>query len=524
MLEALHSFMNGPDAGLAIMLLRAAFFVLFILAAILAGGAGRQRRRAFGPAPVAAAIALAAIFACQFSWQIFGARNPDLLRFIRRHNQRASVDVRRGSILDRNGSVLAHDDPSSETGRRYPLGPAAAHVVGYFDVKYGMAGVEKAADDILTGIGSTPLEDIARLGRGIVETRPVEGADVRLTIDARLQRKCFDLLRERHGAIVVLEPSSGDILAICSAPSFDPSDPSPRPADPRDAPLLNRATQGRYPAGSTFKVAMASLATELGIAPRLDCPGGGFRAAPGAQPIRDVEYYSYRREGKSWPGFGKIGLKTALAHSSNVYFAQLAQRIPADEFNAFVSRCGLDEPIALFKPDGTEGGVTLPPGSIPKVTNNDVKARSQLAIGQGAMAISPLHAAMWTSAVAGGGVIKTPHLDLGRSGEPRRVISAAAARTVADMMRSAVADGTGRSANVAGAGVCGKTGTAQTGSGADHSWFVCFTSTTTPRIVVAVIVEHGGFGSRTALPVARGVIEEAMRLGIITANAQGGGK
>lgn len=524
MLGALHSFMNGPHAGMAILTLRSLFFILFIVTAIMASGAGRSRRRAIGPAPIVAAIALLAIFACQLSWQIFGARNPDLLRFIRRHNRRASVDVRRGSILDRNGSVLAHDDPSCETGRRYPLGPAAAHVVGYFDVKYGMAGVEKAADDMLTGVGTTPLEDLARLGRGIVETRPVEGADVRLTIDARLQRKCFELLAGRHGAVVVLEPSSGDILALCSAPSFDPFDPSPRPADPKDAPLLNRATQGRYPAGSTFKVAMATLATELGITPRLDCPGEGFRAAPGAQPIRDVEYYSYRREGKTWPGFGKIGLKTALAHSSNVYFAQLAQRIPAEEFNAFVSRCGLDEAIPLFKPDGTEGGVVLPAGSIPKVAQKDAKARSQLAIGQGAMAISPLHAAMWTAVVAGDGVLKTPHLDLGRATETRRVISAAAARTVADMMRSTVTEGTGRSAEVPGAGVCGKTGTAQTGSGADHSWFVCFTSATTPRIVVAVIVEHGGFGSRTALPVARGVVEEAMRLGIVAATAQGGGK
>lgn len=524
MTEALHSFMNGPNAGIAMLALRALFFVLFIIVAAVAASGGHHRRHGAGPASLVVALALAAIFACQVSWQIFGARNPDLLRFIRRHNMRASVDVRRGSILDRNGAVLAMDDPSSDTGRRYPLGPAAAHVVGYFDARYGMAGVEKAADDTLTGVGTTPLEDLARLGRGLVETQPVEGKDVHLTIDARLQRKCHELLGGRSGAVAVLEPSSGDILALCSAPSFDPSDPSPRSTSSKDAPFLNRATQGRYPAGSTFKVAMASLATELGITPKLNCPGDGFRAAPGAQPIRDVEYYSYKREGKVWPGFGKIGLKSALAHSSNVYFAQLAQRIPPEEFNGFVGRCGLSERIPLFGQEGQEVGVPLAAGAIPHVAKGDAKARSQLAIGQGAMAIAPLHAAMWTSVVAGGGVLRIPHIDLGRETERRRVVSDASARAVADMMRSAVADGTGRNADVPGAGVCGKTGTAQTGSGADHSWFVCFTSATRPRIVVSVIVEHGGFGSRAALPVARGVIEEAMRLGVIQPLAQGGGR
>lgn len=524
MTETMHGFMTGSNAGIAMLVLRSLFFVLFILVSIMAARGGRARKRGAGPASLIVAVALAAIFACQVSWQIFGARNADLLRFIRRHNRRASVDVRRGSILDRNGAILAIDDRTSDTGRRYPLGPAAAHVVGYFDARYGMAGVEKAADDTLTGVGTTPLEDLARLGRGLVESQPVEGKDVRLTIDARLQRKCHELLEGRRGAIVALEPSTGDLLALCSAPSFDPSDPSPRNASPQDAPLLNRATQGRYPAGSTFKVAMASLATEIGVKPILDCPGNGFRAAPGAQPIRDVEYYSYKREGKVWPGFGRIGLKTALAHSSNVYFAQLAQRIPAEEFNRHVERCGISERIPLFRKEGSEEGVALSAGSIPHVSNGDVKARSQLAIGQGAMAIAPLHAAMWTSVVAGGGVLRMPHLDLGRETEARRVISAEAARTVTDMMRSAVAEGTGRNAEVEGAGVCGKTGTAQTGGGADHSWFVCFTSSTRPRMVVAVLIEHGGFGSRAALPVAREVIKEALRLGIIHPSAQGGGK
>lgn len=520
MTETLHNLMNGPLAGKTMLVLRALFFLLFIMAAAAArrgGHANSSGKNRFAATSLAVAIALAAIFAYQVSWQIFGSRSPDLLRFIRRHNNRASVDVRRGSILDRNGSILAIDDPSSATGRRYPLGAAAAHVVGYFDVKYGMTGVEKAADETLTGSGATPIEEIARLGRGIVESRPLEGRDVSLTLDARLQRKCHSLLSGKRGAVVAMIPDTGEILALASAPSFDPLNPARYTGDNDGAPLLNRAIQGRYPAGSTFKVAMASIAASSGLAPRLDCPGDGFRAAAGAQPIRDVEYYSYRRNGKVWPGFGKIGLKGALVHSSNVYFAQLALRIPAYSFNSFVERSGIDSPVPLFR-DGTPGGgsIVAQGGGIPCVEESDKKMRAQLAIGQGKMAVSPLRVAMWTSIVAAGGVAVAPHLDTGEPPEARRVMSATAAQSVADMMRAAVLEGTAVRADVPGAGVCGKTGTAQTGSGEDHSWFTCFTSSTSPRIVVTVIVEHGGFGARAALPIARGVIEEAIRTGIVT--------
>ena len=538
MLRAITEWMNGDYAGKTMLVLRMLFFLLFIVTsfAVCLGGGTRKKGadNRFAILPALPALGLAAILAYQATWQLFGTRNIELVRFIRRHNSRASVDVRRGSILDRNGAVLAVDDPAVKTPghRRYPLGYAAAHTVGYYDPRYGITGIEKAADFELTGVDATVAEDLGRLSRSLIDSRPVEGHDVKLTLDARLQRKCHDLLQEqgRRGAIVALNPANGEILALVSVPSFDPLVPGGYYGDAEAAPFLNRAIQGRYPAGSTFKVAMAALAADLRLAPRLDCPAAGFRAARDAQPIRDVEYYSYKRQGKVWSGFGKIGLKQALVHSSNVYFAQLAHQIPADAFNQFVARCGITEPQTLFAAEG--GDVRMLPGLVPAVTDADKKMRSQLAIGQGRMAVSPLHVAMWTAVVANRGLAAPPHLDLARGQDglkPRRVISAAAADTVQAMMRAVIREGTGRKAEVPGAGVCGKTGTAQAPGGEDHSWFTCFTTETSPRLVVTVLVERGGFGSRAALPVARSVIEEALRMGVVrlrgsAAPASGGGK
>ena len=528
MLRAITEWMNGDYAGKTMLVLRALFFLLFIVTAVaISFGGGRKKGVAtrFAALNILTLLALAAIFAYQCAWQLFGMRNIDMVRFIRRHNSRSSVDVRRGSILDRNGAVLAVDDPSVDTPghRHYPLGAAAAHTVGYYDPRYGLSGVEKAADMALTGVDATVAEDLGRLGRSLIETKPVEGHDVRLTLDARLQRKCAGMLQGRRGAIVVLNPSNGEILALASAPSFDPLHPGDFNGDAEDAPLLNRAVQGRYPAGSTFKVAMAAFAADMRLAPHFNCPGEGFRAAKGAQPIRDVEYYQYRRNGAVWHGFGNIGLKQALVHSSNVYFAQLAHKIPAASFNQYVARCGITSPQTLFAGEGAE--MAMLPGLVPEVTDADRKMRAQLAIGQGKMAVSPLHVAMWTAAVAGHGLVAPPHLDKARAEglpAPKRVISAAAADTVQAMMRAVIREGTGRAADVPGAGVCGKTGTAQAPGGEDHSWFTCFTSETTPRIVVTVLVERGGFGSKAALPVARAIVEEALRLGIVRKNGQAG--
>lgn len=524
MVEALTTWMQGEYAGKTMLVLRIVFFALFVATTLFLVFPGRDSLRCASRKNgnlffcIITVLALFGILLCQGRWQLFGARNADLVRFIRRHNARPSVDIRRGTILDRNGSVLAIDDPEGETPgkRRYPLGYAAAHLIGYYDPCFGIVGFEKLLDSTLFDITGTPLDDLQRLGRSIVESPPVEGRDVKLTIDARMQRSAQKALGEKTGAVVVLNGDTGEILSLFSSPGFDPLAPGDYYGDEKDAPFLNRPIQGRYPAGSTFKIVMALIAADLRLAPILDCPGEGFRAEKNATPIRDSEYYSYKRSGHVWKGFGKIGLKDALVHSSNVYFAQLALKIDPEAFNNYITLFGIREKQVLYKMANT--GYTLAKGNIPVVSKNQRLERTQLAIGQGTMLVSPLHVAMWTSVVASKGTFIPPHLEYNPAPgtyEQHKVVSAYAADVVKSMMRQVVLHGTARDIDIPGLGVAGKTGTAQNPHGEDHSWFTCFTTQTTPKLVVTVLVENGGFGSKAALPATKRILEDALRFEII---------
>ncbi|MDD5704771.1 MAG: penicillin-binding transpeptidase domain-containing protein [Kiritimatiellae bacterium] len=524
LLPAITQWLNGPHAGATMLTLRVAFFAVFVLTALrLLWGRGRTGGRGGLGFPLLAIVTMAALLgmlAYQSTWQLFGARRVQFMRFMRSHNPRPASLVKRGSILDCHGTVMALDDalPGDPWRRRYPLGPAAAHVTGYFDPRFGMAGIERAADLVLSGYGGSAMDELNRLGRNLLEANQAEGTDVRLTIDARLQRKAWEAMRGKRGAVVVLRPADGAIRVLLSMPSFDPQNPGDSQHDTEAAPLLNRALQGLYPPGSTFKILMAALAAEQRISPRFDCPAGGFRAAGDARPIRDSEYYIWERDGRVWPGRGRIGLRDGFVHSSNVYFAQLGLACQPDAFNALMRRAGLEERVVVYRA-GAEQMATLA-GAVPQVTSADRRTRAQLAIGQGRMVVTPLHVAMWTAAVATGGELRQPRLDAGEAPcAPVRVVSAAASAATRALMREAVQHGTGRPADIPGLSVCGKTGTAQAPGGEDHAWFTCFAPAAAPALVVTVLVERGGYGSRAALPVARELLEEAVRLGMISGAA-----
>lgn len=520
MLQAITTLLNGPYAGTAMLLLRILFFAVFVLAALwltLAGQAGGGARgRGFPLLAFVTVVALLALLAYQGSWQLAGFRRVEFMRFMRSHNPRPISLVKRGAIVDCNGTLLAIDDPlpGDPWRRRYPLGAAAAHAVGYFDPRLGMAGLEQAADLALSGAGGGSLRELNQLGRNLLDHRQAAGNDLHVTLDARLQRKAWELMRDRQGAVVVLRPSDGAIKVLLSMPAFDPTVPGESSADHDRAPMLNRALQGRYPPGSTFKIIMAALAAESGRAPLFDCPAEGFRAARDASPIRDSEYYLYAREGRVWPGRGRTGLRAGFVHSSNVYFAQLGLAAPPPAFNAIVTRAQLNARVPLFQ--GESGELAAVAGEVPRVTEGDRRARAQLAIGQGRMLATPLHVALWTAAIAAGGELHAPRLDASAPVQSLgRLTTVPAAAAVRDMMREAVTSGTGHGADLAGLEVCGKTGTAQAPGGDDHAWFTCFAPLRQPRLVVTVLVERGGYGSRSAVPVARALLEEADRLGLV---------
>ena len=523
MLEFLTDFLNGPHARIALGALHVALLLAIALFAIKLVRARPARQPAKGGANFRAiawgvGLALVAVLVYQGTWQLAGFRSRGLMEFMRGHNTRAGAadkQILRGAIRDCNGEVLARTAPDSVWGRAYPLGPATAHVVGYAHPVYGWSGVERAADAALSGYGLGDADELSRLGKNMLDLKRPEGSDVTLTIDSRLQRTAYELLAGRAGAIVALRPSDGAILAMVSSPSFNPADPSSGTRS-RGAAMLNRAAQGLYPPGSTFKIAMALMAVDIGKSPRFDCPAEGFRAEPKAHPIRDSEYTSWKREGRVWKGWGVIGLNDAFAHSSNVYFARLGLECGADQFNAFVDKLGFRENVVFY--DGGSGVIQANPANIPRVGAKDRRPLSQMSIGQGAMLLAPLHVAMLTSVVANRGALAQPRLQAAvpQDGiQTRAVVSRKAADTVAGYMRDTVRRGTGRGADIPGFDVCGKTGTAQAPGGADHAWFTCFAPQSKPAIVVTVIVERGGYGAKSAIPVARAMLEKAAEIGVL---------
>ncbi len=321
------------------------------------------------------------------------------------------------------------------------------------------------------------------------------GGTVQLSLDSKLQQMAAKLMHGKKGAVVAMEPATGRIRALVSSPSVA---------------YLNRALNGLYPPGSTFKVFTAATAISCGIEPVLNCPASGYRSSRGTPAIRDSQALAAARRGRVWRGFGKIGMGEAMCHSSNVYFAQLGVLIGTENFDEAVHRAMLRDPVEVLKGQtislrSAENGV--PEGVRPA-------ALAPVAIGQGTMQLTPLAVAMITSTIANDGVMTEPTLLQKAKPQLRaKVFDFAVAHKVKKMMRGVVLIGTGKACQIPGLDVCAKTGTAETGRGRDHAWFTCFAPEKAPKLVVTVLVEEGGFGASAALPIARAVLLEAKSQG-----------
>ena len=402
---------------------------------------------------VSAAAFVAALLALAVAhgrWIVRAPQDPRFVRFMRRNNLRANageVIPERGSALDRNGQALS----IAEDGSTF----------------------QKVLDEL----------------------QLASGAPVKLSVDADLQTKAETLMKGKRGAVVALEPTTGRIRALVSAPH---------------AAYLNRALNGLYPPGSTFKVFMAAAVLSSGVDPVFDCPAAGWRPNRSTPRIRDVQAAEFARRKKTWKGFGRIGMGEAVVHSANTYFAQLGFSLGAERFDAAVAAARLRDSATVLPADTIS--LTGAGGGVPEGLSD--AALAQVAIGQGAMQLTPLAVALVTAAVADDGLMLAPTLsETVKPALRARPFTMAAAQRVKKMMRAAVRRGTGRACDVPGLDVCGKTGTAQTGKGADHAWFTCFAPEASPRLVVTVLVEGGGFGAKTAAPVAREILLEAQRLG-----------
>ncbi|HEX5510192.1 MAG TPA: penicillin-binding transpeptidase domain-containing protein [Actinomycetales bacterium] len=407
--------------------------------------------------------------------------------------------------------------------RQYEPGALYAHVTGYYSVIYGPTGMEQAEADLLTG---TSDRLFYRRISDLVTGREPKGATLELTIDPKVQKAASDALGNQRGAVVALNPKTGDVLAMVSKPSFDPnslaSHSSKEAAAARQKllddparPLDNRAIAGRlYPPGSVFKLVTTAAALESGkYEPNSVLPG------PANLDLPQTTVGLPNSGGRACGPNDQVSLADALRISCNTAFGYLGMDLGGDALHEQARKFGFGEDLRI--------PLRVSPSSVPADMNEPQEA--QAGIGQFDVRVTPMQMAMVSAAIANDGVLMKPNLlkaaradDLSVISQPQptelgRAVSPETAQKLTDMMLSVVNDGTGKAAQINGVQVAGKTGTAQHAKGqAPHAWFTAFAPADNPEVAVAVVVEQGGSagdqasGGRTAAPIARKVIQAVM--------------
>jgi penicillin-binding protein 2 len=429
------------------------------------------------------------------------------------------------------------------SARGYLYGQAASHVLGYLgnptpkqlaspefsnisqQAFIGQFGIEKSYDSILRGIDGKKIVEVDALGNMIKFVRiqkPVRGNDIKLTIDVNVQMEAERGLGEKAGAVVALQPDTGEILALASAPSFDPnlfvggikySDWKELVNDP-GKPLMNRAIQNQYPPGSTFKPVTALAALEDGIVTENTpafCSGSTF----------------FKRFFKCWKqgGHGSVSLHRALVESCDVYFYEIGKRINIDTIAKYASALGLGMPTGVELESEASGIVPSTKWKLKMRKEKWYQGETlSVAIGQGYLAVTPIQMARMIATVVNGGKLYKLHLVNNGTNDVKPESVAELNPEYVEMVKKALvgvvyeSGGTGGAARSNIVSIGGKTGTAQVIGGAikerdlpdhykDHAWFVAFAPQNNPEIAVSVFVEHGGHGGSTAAPIAKKVIE-----------------
>ncbi|MFT5125021.1 MAG: peptidoglycan glycosyltransferase, partial [Verrucomicrobiales bacterium] len=436
----------------------------------------------------------------QASWQLFGLSRPKFVAFMQKYDRRQfnpAHSISRGKILDRKQRVIAYSlKKGDQVTRHYRLGDRreegemCCHIVGYAHPRYGMAGLEGAAHVELIGGGLNSVKEWQSLGRKIIHREDaIQGEDLVLTLDVELQKVAYKHLKGRQGAAVLMHVHDGDLLAIASAPTFNPN----RIAEDMQAgvvagsPYLNRATQGLYPPGSTYKVVVGAAALAAGTSLSIDCPADGFTTSPIYPKIRDHEYYHAKSNGGTWTGHGVIDLNRALVKSSNVYFAKLAVQLGHQAMQTTAQGFGLNQPITLYETSSDK--LQAMASRYPALNRDDQYGLAQVGIGQGKLVVTPLQMCMIAAAVANDGMLAQPRIDLNQSPKNmQRSMSAVHAQTLGVMMRNVVSSGTGRGMANIGFVSAGKTGTAENSHGEAHGWYIGFAPYENPVLAVCVVI------------------------------------
>ncbi|HIW95949.1 MAG TPA: penicillin-binding protein 2 [Candidatus Corynebacterium gallistercoris] len=419
------------------------------------------------------------------------------------------------------GQVLAESikNDSGFYNRQYPFAPAEyGSVVGYLSDRYGAAGIEASQNSILTGDDESLF---AQQTWDLITGKDPAGANVDLTLVPNVQRVAYEELANKgySGSVVALKPSTGEVLAMASTPSYDPSlitstDPDASAANfesyanSPDSPLLNRATQQTQPPGSTFKVITTATALEAGDTPQTPVTAEAEITLP--DTVTTLENY----DGTACGAGGTTTLEEAFRRSCNTAFVEVSNRHGADALKDVSRKFGIGESInGLGLPVQTSTVGEIPDGA----------ALGQSAIGQRDVSLTPLQNAVIAATIANGGKRMEPHLirqitasDLStlRTTKPKEEDQAISSET-ADTLRGLMVE----AEQYAGgdASIASKTGTAEHGEDSrnsnPHAWYIAFS--TTKDVAVAVLVENGGdrgqeaTGGSVAAPIGRAVIRAA---------------
>lgn len=474
---------------------------------------------------------------------------------------KAGLTLREAALIEGHRLDLPGLRIQAESQRNYPQGPLGGHLLGYVGEvspeqqdepafaglpqgsMVGKAGVEKTYDRVIRGTAGEKTIEVDARGNerktvDVVEQTP--GDDLYLSLDLRMQQMAESLLGEEAGAVVALDVTNGDVLVLASRPAFDPNVLSRglTPAtweqivsDQRH-PLTNRALQGQYPPGSTFKIIVASAALESdkwSSDTKVRCAG--------AFPSGNHVFRDWKKG-----GHGVMDMEQAIVNSCDVYFYNIGHRLGIDAIAETARWFGL----------GQSTGIDLPSERVGIVPSTEWKQRVRkepwyagetisAAIGQGYVTVTPLQMAVATAAVANGGILYKPRLVRAvreRATSRLREVPTQDRGTVPlqdrtftllhESLHGVVTHGTGGRARSKIVEIAGKTGTAQTvgarpvqtGLGheavpkqfRDHAWFVAYAPADDPRIAVAVIVENTGHGGTFAAPIAKALIEEYLKV------------
>jgi penicillin-binding protein A len=479
---------------------------------------------------VTAVVLLAALIVATTYWQTWATaglanRQDNAIQRV------AQFTIKRGEIRTADGVLLATNVAKDVQGktfyfRRYPHPELAPHVVGYSTQTRSQAGLERSENAYLTGSNAN-LSTVFNTTLDRLKGVTVEGNGLVLTLSAKAQRVANEGLLGKCGAAVALDPTTGKVLVMASSPPYDPNQVETnfakigltRSSCSGAAPLLNRATDGLFTPGSTFKVITAAAALDTGAF----TPNSQFND-PGY-----CEEYGQRVSNAGNPdqngpeSFGNVTLAQGLQHSINSVFCNVGKKIGAATILDYAKRFGFYSIPPLETPRNERAASGLYYNA--KLKNwADPNAHvdpGRLAFGQEHMLATPLQMAMVAATVANGGIEMQPYVvdrvvapdgtvvSRTRPHQLAQTIKPETAAELNTMMQAVMTGGTGTGVQIPGVKVAGKTGTAETGVAHTYTtWFIAFAPADAPKVAVAVALENQqGFGATTAGPIARSIME-----------------